>query len=75
MDYTMIENKVKAFVLEELEDAKKHPKIAHNCMTIAYGALQFATNNLFPAYNNDLVNWWQNEIWIEFMAIKENEND
>lgn len=66
MNYEMIEKQVKDFVLKELEDAKKHPEYRMNCRAIAFGAIQFASNNLFPSYNRDLEDWWSNEIWAQF---------
>lgn len=75
MDYELIEEKVKDFVLENLESAKKYYKNDTqgilNCRAIAYGALQFATNNLFPCYNDDLVDWWEEEIWEKFTNLAE----
>lgn len=73
MDYEMIEKKVKNFVLDELEDAKKFHKNNNQgiliCRSIAYGALQFAANNLFPCYNHDLGMWWEKEVWKEFNKL------
>ena len=70
MDYEMIEEKVKDFILENLKSAKKYYKNDTqgilNCRAIAFGALQFATNNLFPSYNIDLAKWWEEEAWNEF---------
>lgn len=65
MDYNMIEEKVKAFCENQLKEAKKIASLEFTtkssiryCRAIAYGAVQFATNNLFPSYNVDLANWW-----------------
>ena len=72
-DYKEIEEKIKQFVLEELEVAKKFYKNDTrgilNCRGIAFGALQFATNNLFPCYNNGLAMWWEKEPWEEFNKL------
>ena len=67
-EYELIEIKVKNFVNEELTSALKCDNIedARNCRAIAYGAVQFAINNLFPCYNDDLANWWDNEVHPKF---------
>ncbi len=71
----MIEKKVKDFILNELEDARKYCKnntqAVLNHRAIAYGALQFATNNLFPCYNDDLVDWWEKGVWEKFTDLAE----
>ena len=73
MGYERIEKDVKNFILNELKAAKEHPDMALNCRAIAFGALQFASNYLFPSYNYDLVNWWEEEIWEQFTnCIKNN---
>lgn len=69
MDYEKIENDVKNFILNELEAAKKYPNMAFDCRAIAFGALQFANNYLFPSYNYDLANWWQKKIWEQFNKL------
>lgn len=74
MDYNTIEQKVKDFILNELEIAKRHKgdtKMILNGRAIAFGALQFATNNLFPCYNTDLAEWWEKEIWEKFTNLAE----
>jgi len=63
--YANIENKVKKFVLEEYESTVKHAKTAddvYNNSAIAYGALQFSVNNLFPCYNSDLARWGHEQL-------------
>jgi len=67
-DYDVIEIKVKDFVNEELSDALKYNTLedARKCRAIAYGAVQFAINNLFPCYNDDLANWWEDEAYPKF---------
>lgn len=80
MDYEMIEKKVKDFVLENLESAKKYYKNDTQgiliCRGIAFGALMFATNNLFPCYNTKLSMWWEKEAWEEFnKLIRGDENE
>ena len=60
MDYDMIERKVKDFILNQLRDAKNYAcsvESVRNYRAIAFGALDFACNNLFPAYNEDLADW------------------
>lgn len=73
MGYEKIEKDVKNFILNELKAAKKYPDTALNSRAIAFGALQFASNYLFPSYNYDLANWWEKEIWGQFTnCIKNN---
>ena len=64
---TKLTNKVKNFVLHELEEAKKNP--FSNVLvirSIAFGAVFFATNDLFDTYNDDLADWWDKEILPQF---------
>lgn len=67
-----IKEKVKSFVLNELEYAK-HPKefdiSTIHCRAIAYGALQFAINLLPSEDFEELNSWWQNEIYDEFNKL------
>ena len=77
MDYEMIKNKVKAFCFEEFDSAVQYAKSSEqvkNYRAIAYGALQFAINNLFPSFNNNLSYWWENDMWNRFeeLIIKKN---
>lgn len=67
MDYEMLEIKVKDFILTELKDVEgcSHQE-RMNSRAIAYGALQFACNKLFPSYNYDLADWWEDEVWGKF---------
>lgn len=64
-DYENIEKKVKRFVLEKYESAVKYAETAsdvYRSRAIAYGALQFSINNLFPCYNDDLAKWWGEQL-------------
>lgn len=75
MDYKMIENKVKEFCESEYKDAKRYsimtPELIKNKRAIAYGAVHFATNNLFPCFNNELSDWWNDEMWHKFQKLIE----
>lgn len=68
-DYDDVERMVKIFINEQYNDAKRMPNTARNCRAIAYGALQFATNYLFPCYNNDLAIWWREEMKPKFTEL------
>ena len=67
-EFEMIEIKVKDFVKSELSEALKCDNIedARKNRAIAFGAVLFATNNLFPCYNNKLAHWWENEAHPKF---------
>ena len=66
MDYKMLENKVKDFILKELKDVEgRSHQERMNSRAIAYGALMFA-EELFPSYNEALADWWRNEVWGKF---------
>ena len=66
MDYEMLENKVKEFVLKELEYVKDLPSERRiHSGAMAYGALMFC-EELFPSYNEELADWWRNEVWRKF---------
>lgn len=72
MDYEIMENKVKAFVLQKIEDAENYADSVSevlNYRAIAFGALYFAANELFPCYNNDLAFWWERKTRFEFQKI------
>lgn len=69
--YENIESKAKAFVKLEYVQAVKYAKTTEdviNCRAIAFGAIQFASNHLFPCYNNDLAEWW-NEYLDKFNKL------
>lgn len=34
-----------------------------------YGAMRFCTNNCFPEYNNELGEWWDNEMLPKFLEL------
>ena len=68
-DYDDIERMVKTFVYQQYEEAKKNPDSAFHLRGIAYGAVQFATNYLFPCFNHDLNDWWANEMWSKFTDL------
>ena len=67
--YENIENQTKAFVMEWLSDAKLHPEDAKKICPIAYGAMMFSVNYLFPCHNQNLADWWTNEILPQFREI------
>ena len=58
MDYKMIEDLVKDFCKEQLTNAKLDSDRKNSYKTTAYGAVQFACNNLFPCFNEELGEWW-----------------
>ena len=69
--YETIENKVKEFAIKEFEQAVLYAETAEDvlkCRAIAYGAIQFAVNNLFPTYNKKLAEWWD-KCWNEFNKL------
>lgn len=61
--------KVKEFVLDELRQAMDYPNDALNSRGIAFGAVFFATNNLYTEYNKELADWWDNDILPLFNTI------
>lgn len=72
MDYKMIENKIKEFCKEMYSDACRVAKTVqdvYNLRAIAYGALSFACNNLFPCFNNELSDWWNEYMWMQFEEL------
>lgn len=66
MDYEMLEHKVMLFILNELKsvEGRSHQE-RMNSRAIAYGGLMFA-EELFPSYNEELADWWRNEVWGKF---------
>lgn len=74
MDYEMIENKVKEFCESEYKEAEKYcgsRESIINKRAMAYGAVFFASNNLFPCFNNELSDWWNYEMWKKFQKLIE----
>lgn len=74
MDYEMIEKEVHNFVLNQLADADTYstlPTDVRNYRAIAFGAVQFASNHLFPSYNYDLAEWWDEVIYNKFIKLEE----
>ena len=67
--YKDIEKQTKAFVMEWLNDVKLHPEDVNKICPIAYGAIMFSVNHLFPCYNQKLEDWWNNEILPQFREI------
>ncbi len=59
-----IEEKLKGFVLDLLKEAhaEKTKEDAVKIRGIAFGAVLFAVNNLFPDYNEELADWWDKEV-------------
>lgn len=69
MDYEMIENKVKEFCKEQYADACRVAETVedvYNLRAIGYGAVLFACNNLFPCFNEELADWWDEEMRCKF---------
>lgn len=64
-----LENKIKNFVSETLEEAKKDKDYAFGSRNQAYGVIFFSCNNLFDTYNQDLADWWDKEILPQFNEI------
>ena len=71
MDYEMIEKKIKDFCEEMYSDACRVEtgQDVYNLRAIAYGALRFACNNLFPAFNEELAEWWDEYMWMQFEEL------
>ena len=59
-----IEERLKNFVLDQLKEAytAETKEDALKIRGIAFGALLFTVNNLFPDYNEELANWWNEEV-------------
>lgn len=64
-----LENRIKSFVSETLEEAKKDKNYAFGSRNQAYGVIFFSCNNLFDTYNEELADWWDEEILPQFNEI------
>ena len=64
-----LENKIKSYVFRTLEDAKKNKDYALNGRNQAYGVIFFSCNDLFDTYNEELADWWDEEILPQFNEI------
>ena len=71
MTFYTIEKELKKFVIEQYESAKKYKNDISplTYRAIAFGALQFGINNLFPKYNKNLADWWEREMWDKFTKL------
>ena len=67
--YENMENQTKIFVKEQLRDAKNNSENAARFQFIAFGALLFSANHLFPCYNQKLADWWTDEILPQFREL------
>ena len=68
MDYNKIKEKLKDFILDELEIAQLEDSTFEDkiyARNRAYGALQFVNNEVFK-YDEKLADWW-NEIRPKFL--------
>ncbi len=68
-----MESKIKAWVEYEYEYVKKY---GDNCevrrsIDRCYGAVMFCINNCFPSFNEELGNWWNNEMLPKFQILEE----
>lgn len=66
-----MENKVKAWIEKEYDFLKRNKTVPvqpaiHRC----YGVMMFATNNLFEDYNENLGNWWDDEMLPKFRELE-----
>ena len=66
MTNTELTNKIKEFVLEELDDIKNYKCEARIARSIAFGVVFFATNYLYDTYNKELADWWDKEMLPQF---------
>lgn len=77
-----MENKVKEWIEAEYNSVKRvlesnHPQfyyvrneLVNNFIERTYGVMMFAVNNLFDNYNEELGNWWYNEMLPKFEELK-----
>ena len=69
MDYNKIKEKLKAYILEELEIAQMEDSTFEDkiyARNRAYGALQFVNNEVMP-HDKELGDWWNEEIRPKFL--------
>lgn len=69
MDYDKIKEKLKAFILDELEVAQLEDSTFEDKLYArnrAYGALLFVNNEVFT-YDEKLGEWWNEEIRPKFL--------
>ena len=83
MNYENTENKVKKFCESIYKDAEDYCTNTESILyctktefilsrrTIAFGAVHFASNNLFPQFNSRLSDWWNGEMWHKFQKLIE----
>lgn len=76
-DYEAIERKVKRFANEMIEDAvtAKNQNEVRGHIYMTYSVVLFAANELFPCYNNNLAQWWENEALPIFYRILTNKEE
>ena len=67
-----IENSVKEFIIQEYKNAQSYAQNEKDVVRWRHGAstvLQFSLFYLFPCYNKNLVDWWENEMWEKFNEL------
>ena len=77
-----MENKVKKWIEAEYRSVKHvlesvssispcvKNEFIHDSIERAYGVMMFAINNLFDDYNEELGEWWENEMLPKFKELK-----
>lgn len=66
-----MENKIKNWIERELNFAIYNETVDCNAtFTKCYGVIMFAINEMFDEYNENLVAWWDNEIYPKFKALQ-----
>ena len=71
MNRTQVIAKLKKYIERELDEAKRYAKNWDDVMQYranAYGALNFVNNTLYP-YDEELGDWWNNDMWNKFQEL------
>ncbi len=65
-----MENKIKNFCENAYNDCVKYDASVNAAIDRCYGAVMFCINNCFDDYNNEIANWWDNEMLPKFRELK-----
>lgn len=66
-EYNVVKNN--AFVSTTFSTHVKN-ELINSAIERCYGIIMFAINNLFDEYNEELGNWWSNEILPKFEELR-----
>lgn len=65
-----MEEKLKAYCEKEYKQCWQWGGDIEKATDRCYGAVMFCINNCFPSFNEELGNWWDNEMLPKFRELQ-----